>query len=167
MPPILRTAIPLLLAPALLAGAAALHARDPAPAAARETGAQRSDSAEVAATVDRFHRALAAGDSAGALALLTEDVQVLESGGVEDRAEYRSHHLGADIEFARAVPGERGPVRVRVRGDVAWASSTSTTRGTFRGRPVHSAGAELMVLVRAPFGWRIAAIHWSSRARRP
>jgi ketosteroid isomerase-like protein len=52
-----------------------------------------------------------------------------------------------------------------VRGDVAWVVGTSTTRGEYRGRPVDSAGAELMVLTRTPQGWRIAAIHWSSRRR--
>jgi ketosteroid isomerase-like protein len=149
---------------ALLAAALVLAA--PRVAAAQDHAAHHAaDSAEVAAAVERFHGALAAADSAGALALLTPDVQVLESGGVEDRAEYRSHHLGSDIEFARAVPGRRGPTRVRVQGDVAWATSTSTTEGTFRGRAVNSAGAELMVLVRTPEGWRIAAIHWSSRRR--
>jgi ketosteroid isomerase-like protein len=123
------------------------------------------DSAAVAAAVNRFHAALAAGDSAAALALLAPDAEVLESGDRETRAEYRAHHLPADIEFARAVRSERGPVRVRVRGDVAWASTTSVTRGRFRGREVDSAGAELMVLVRTPAGWRIAAIHWSSHRR--
>lgn len=125
-----------------------------------------ADSAEVVATVERFHRALAEADSAGALALLTPDVQILESGGMEDRAEYRSHHLSSDIEFARAVPSRRSATAVRVHGDVAWATSTSITQGTFRDRAVNSAGAELMVLVRTPQGWRIAAIHWSSRNRR-
>jgi hypothetical protein len=48
---------------------------------------------------------------------------------------------------------------------VAWVVGTSTTRGEYRGRPVNSAGAELMVLTRTPHGWRIAAIHWSSRRR--
>lgn len=123
------------------------------------------DSAAVANTIHRFHTALAAGDSAGAMALLAPEVEVLESGERETRAEYRAHHLAADIEFARAVRSERGPVRVRVRGDVGWATTTSTTRGQFRGRAVDSAGAELMVLVRTPAGWRIAAIHWSSHRR--
>ena len=129
--------------------------------------ASAADSAAVAATVDRFHRALAAADSAGALALLSDDVEVLESGGAETRAEYRSHHLASDIAFARAVPSRRGPLRVHVAGDVAWTTSTSTTEGEFRGRAVNAVGAELMVLTRAPDGWRIAAIHWSSRNRRP
>jgi len=124
------------------------------------------DSAAVAQTVERFHRALAAGDSTAALALLAPDVVIQESGDQESRAEYRSHHLAADIEFARAVRSQQGPIRVRVRGDAAWASSTSTTQGEFRGRAINSAGAELMVLTRAAGGWRIAAIHWSSHTRR-
>lgn len=125
------------------------------------------DSAEVAATVARYHEALARGDSATALALLAPHATILESGGTETVAQYRGHHLPSDIEFARAVPSVRSATRVTVRGDVAWAVSTSVTEGQFRGRAVNSAGAELMVLERAPGGWRIVAIHWSSRRRTP
>jgi ketosteroid isomerase-like protein len=46
-----------------------------------------------------------------------------------------------------------------VRGNSAWAVSTSETKGEFRGRPVNSAGAELMVLTRTADGWRSSAIH--------
>ncbi len=130
-------------------------------------GGQASrDSASARAAVERFHAALAAGDSASALALLAPDVIILESGGVETRDEYRSHHLPGDMAFARAVKGERKVTRVVVRGDVAWVSGTSVTQGEYRGRQINSAGAELVVLTRSPEGWRIAAIHWSSRARR-
>jgi ketosteroid isomerase-like protein len=125
-----------------------------------------ADSAEAAAVVERFHRALAAGDSAAVLALLTADALVLEAGGIETRDEYRAGHLAADIAFAQAVPTQRGPIRVMVRGDAAWAVSASTTRGEYQGRAINSAGAELMVLVRTPAGWRIAAVHWSSRTIR-
>ena len=141
-------------------------ARGAAPAAPATVRASQDDSAAVAATVLRYHAALEAGDSLAALALLTDDAIVLESGGVESRAEYRSHHLASDIAFARAVKGVRSSVRVVVRGDAAWASSTSTTQGRYRDRAVNSLGAELMVLTRTADGWRIAAIHWSSRARR-
>lgn len=123
------------------------------------------DSAAVAGTVAAYHAALERGDSAAAIRLLAPDAVILESGGSETLAEYRSHHLAADIEFARAVPGRRGPVHVTVAGDVAWAASTSETRGSFRDRPVDSRGAELMVLTREPSGWVIRAIHWSSRSR--
>ena len=132
--------------------------------------APASDSADVVATVGRFHAALAAGDSAGALALLADDVTILESGDVETRDAYRSHHLNADIAYARAVPSTRTVTRVVVVGDAAWVSGTSTTRGQYNGRDVNSAGAELVVLTRAPRaprGWAIRAIHWSSRRVTP
>lgn len=125
----------------------------------------RSDSADVAATVHRYHAALAAGDSVAVATLLAPGAVILESGGVETRAQYLGGHLRGDIAFAQAVPSERGAVAVTVRGGVAWASSTSTTRGEYRGRAVNSVGAELMVLVRTTAGWQIAAIHWSSRSR--
>lgn len=150
-----RRAIPLVIGCALAA------------LVATPASAQSGDSAAVVEAVERYHQALEAADSAAALALLTPDVVVLESGGIESRAEYRSHHLAADIEFARSVTTVRSPIRVVVLGDVAWAASTSTATGEFRGRAMNTAGAELMVLVRRPEGWRIAAIHWSSRTRRP
>src|SRR5262249_34985242 len=53
------------------------------------TIAPPNDSADVAAVVQRFHAALAAGDSLAALELLSDDVVILESGGAETRADYR------------------------------------------------------------------------------
>lgn len=128
-------------------------------------GSTADDSAAVVATIERFHAALSAGDTIAARELLTDDATILESGGVETKAEYLSHHLPGDIAFARAVPRERGEIDVHLRGDVAWASSTSSVQGRFRDRDIDSMSAELMVLERGPEGWRIAAIHWSSRAR--
>ena len=125
------------------------------------------DSADVAATVRAFHAALARGDSAAALALLASDARIVEAGGVETLAEYRSHHLPADIEFARAVPNTPGALHVTIQGENAWVVSTSDAKGEFRGRAVDSTSAELMVLTRTSVGWRIRAIHWSSRRRTP
>ena len=140
-----------------------------APRMAAPTPATRhaSDSSDVLGVVDAFHRALAAGDSIAALALLAPDVIILESGGSETRDEYRGHHLPGDIAFARAVPSRRVPLKVTIQGDVAWVSATSIVQGQFRDRPINSAGAELVVLSRSASGrWLIRAIHWSSRARR-
>lgn len=131
------------------------------------TGPTASDSVDVVNTVKSFHAALAAGDSARALALLASDVIVLESGDFETREVYRSQHLAADIAFARTVTSSRRLLRVVVQGDVAWVASTTTIQGEFRGRTINSVGAEVMVLTRAPNGWQIRSIHWSSRAQRP
>jgi ketosteroid isomerase-like protein len=126
-----------------------------------------SDSGDVAALVQRFDALMAAGDSVGILAVLADDAVVLESGGMETRAEFRSHHLPADISFARAVKSQQGPITVRVQGDVAWASSTTIIEGEVRGRAINSVSAELMVFSRETGGWKLRAIHWSSRNRRP
>lgn len=125
-----------------------------------------NDSVQVVRTIEEFHRALAAGDTAVVQRLLAPRATILESGGVETRAEYLSHHLPGDIAFARAVPRERGGIAVEVRDDIAWASSTSNVKGRFRDRDIDSLGAELMVLERTAAGWQISAIHWSSRPRR-
>lgn len=135
--------------------------------AGRLAGGTSADSAEVAAVVDRYHRALSDGDTTTALSLLADDVMILESGDVESRDEYRSHHLAADIAFARAVPSELGPVRVVIHGDAAWTVAITRTQGTYRGRPIDSQGAELMIVTREADRWTIRANHWSSHALRP
>lgn len=128
--------------------------------------AAQTPEAEVAAVIDAYHTALASGDSTTALALLTDDVTILESGGTENKEHYRSGHLAGDMRFAQAVRRDRGEIHVTVVGDVAWAWSTNVTQGRMGEREINSNGAELMVLSRVDGRWMIRAIHWSSRARR-
>lgn len=125
-----------------------------------------SDSSDAAAVVQAFHAAIERGDSATVLSLLAPDVTVMESGGLERRAEFRAHHLPEDIAFAHAIHSESTPPQVTLSGLTAWVVSTSTTKGTVNGRAISSAGAELMVLSKGSNGkWSIRAIHWSSRRR--
>ena len=154
-----------LIVPVSVAAAAALTLG--ASSANRLPSTREVDSAAVANVVDEFHTALSSGDSSKALGLLADDAVILESGGVESRSEYRSHHLPEDIKFARAVTSERAPIQVRTEGSIAWTFGTSTTRGEFNGRAINSIGAESMVLTKGAAGWRIRSIHWSSRNRRP
>jgi ketosteroid isomerase-like protein len=126
--------------------------------------AQTADVDSAAASAVRaYHEALVAGDSLAVLRLLAPDALILENGDRKTREEYREHHLQADIRFSQAVPTRRSAVQVIVSGDVAWASSTSVTQGTYQKRPINLSGAELMVLSRTASGWVIRAIHWSSR----
>lgn len=125
------------------------------------------DSIAVAKVVNEFHTALSTGDNAKALSLLAPDAVVLESGGIESRAEYASHHLPGDIEFAKAVASTSGALQVTVYGTSAWTAATSTTEGQFKGRAINSVGAESMVLTKRDRVWRIRSIHWSSRRRAP
>ena len=129
------------------------------------TGASAAEDmyTDVTAVVDAFHDALRRGDGAAAMKLLAPDAIILEGGGIETRAEYESHHLAADMEFAKIVPSTRSNVRVQTDGNTAWLSSASRTEGVFKERAINSRGAELMVLTKTPDGWRLRAIHWSSQ----
>jgi hypothetical protein len=126
-----------------------------------------SDSAAIVGTASRFHAALEAGDTATVKTLVAPDLQVLEGGEVENRAQYFAHHLAADIEFARAVRSVRTVVSYAREQNVAWLVSTSTASGNFKGRDINSIGAELMILSRTQAGWKVRAIHWSSARRQP
>ncbi len=125
----------------------------------------RADSIAVVQTVSRFQDALKSGDTATIRRVISSDLRVLEGGEVETRAQYLSHHLAADIEFAKAVRSERAVLSYTRQGNVAWLISTSTATGNFNGREINSVGAELMILSRAQKGWQIRAIHWSSAKR--
>ncbi|MGH7518655.1 MAG: nuclear transport factor 2 family protein [Gemmatimonadales bacterium] len=152
---------PLALVGVLLAAAAV---PDPSSRPSRRDTAP-ADSAAAVAVVDSLHQRMAAGDSAGVLALLTPDALVLEGGGIETLDEYRSHHLPGDIAFVRAVPSSRSVRQIRVVGDAAWVTSTSESKGAYKGRQLDRLGAELMALRRVDGNWQIAAVHWSSRPR--
>ena len=119
------------------------------------------------AVVDAIHAALGSGDAEAVLALLAEDVVVLEEGGAErSREEYAGHHLPADMAFAAATTAEVTRRAARVEGDVAWVLTEGRTTGAFNGRPVDRLTAETMILHRDGDVWRIRHIHWSSRAPR-
>ena len=142
---------------ALIATAASLEAQN-SPRAA--------DSAAALAVVDQYDAALAAGDSAKAVALLADDLMVLEAGTIETRAEYLAHHLGADMKASAGAKGERTIVKVSVVGDAAYIITKTVRPPTGAQGSTGSELAELMVLAKTSAGWKIKAIHWSSRRRR-
>lgn len=151
-------------------GAAGLLA-SPASAQRRTVGTNSAcrpaDSAAIVRVASRFHEILSSGDTTGINKLLAPDLRVLEGGAVENREEYLSHHLAADIEFSKAVKEERTSFSYKCEGTVAWLMSTSNSTGKFRDREINNASAELLLLSRTPEGWRIRAIHWSSARRQP
>jgi ketosteroid isomerase-like protein len=114
--------------------------------------------------VEAFHTALQKGDREGALSVLSEKVQIFESGWVErSRAEYAAHHLDSDIEFSKAVKSETNDITVLVDGAIAYVTSEGTMKGVFEGAPVNSVNLETAVLQRVGDNWKIVHIHWSSR----
>ena len=155
----LLLALGLLPCPAVAQERPPLEVVESAAETVRELAAARS-------VVEAFHVALAAGDSAGALARLHPEVVIYEAGHAETLAEYRAGHLAADMEFAGGV--ESRPVQVTdwIDGDVAVILRESRVRGTFRDRTIDSITLETTVLEKTHDGWRIRHIHWSSRPHR-
>lgn len=151
----------ILLLPVANAGA---HGSGTASPPAANSGAVPAKGSETALeAVTSFHAALRSGDTAGALALLSEDVLIFESGGFErDRAEYAAHHLAADADFSAAVERKLVDRSVVEQGNMALVTSIETVSGTFRDRAINSRSLETMTLRRVAGQWRIAHIHWSS-----
>ena len=127
-------------------------------------GSVPSGAEAITAAVNGFHDALRRGDAKAAMELLAPDAVILESGGAETRDEYEKHRLAEDIAFSRVVTSTNSTLAVHIEGNAAWVSSTNRATGTFNGREVNSAGAELMVLTNSAAGWRIRAVNWSSHA---
>ena len=158
-----RTSLALAVSIALLAAAPAF-AQDHAHGQGEAAGPVAAEAMDAAATVDAFHAALKAGDTAAALALMAPEVVIFEEGYVErSRDEYASHHLGSDAAFAAASEAMVERRSGWADGDVAWITSEGRTTGQFNGRPVDRLTTETMVLKRHADGWRIHHIHWSSR----
>lgn len=128
--------------------------------------AQNPDSVAAVAAVERFHGALAASDSALAVSVLADDALVIESGAIQSRAEYLSHHLGADMKGSQGSKGVRSVSNVTVVGTMAYVVSKTETPARGAKGSTASELVELMVVSRTTNGWKIRAVHWSSRRRR-
>lgn len=129
--------------------------------------APRADSLAAVSAVEQFHAALGAADSARAVSLLTDDVLIIESGHIQTRSEYLGGHLGADMKASQGSKGERTIVKVTVVGDVAYIVSKTVHPPTGAVGNAGSESVELMVVTKSAGGWKISAVHWSSRRRRP
>ena len=65
------------------------------------------DATAITAAAEDFHKALAEGKPDQVMAMLQPDALIVEGGTVQTRDEYQSEHLGADIAYAKAVPGKQ------------------------------------------------------------
>jgi ketosteroid isomerase-like protein len=114
--------------------------------------------------VSEYHAAVASGDTAKALSLLSPSVQIFESGYVEQsRSEYAGHHLPADVAFAKAAKRNVLKTSERVAGDLAVVMQETDTQGTHKGAQVHLIGTETAVLEKKGDTWIVIHFHWSSR----
>jgi ketosteroid isomerase-like protein len=114
--------------------------------------------------VNAFHQALARGDAPAAIALLSPEVKIYESGYVERaRGEYAAHHLSSDMVFAKGTTERILDSSERVAGNLAMVMRETEVIGSYKGRGVHSFGTETAVLEKKGDGWVIVHVHWSSR----
>jgi ketosteroid isomerase-like protein len=164
----IQPGLSLVVASLLILSAAAYPALAHDPGAPQPPAAiDRPAPAEAAAVVDAFHAALTAGDVPAALARLSDDAIIFESGGVErGKAEYAAHHAGADAAFARAVPSQIVRRTGQASGDTAWVLTDGRTKGAYKGKVVDRITTETMILRRTGGAWRIVHIHWSSATAR-
>jgi ketosteroid isomerase-like protein len=114
--------------------------------------------------VAEYHAALASGNTAKALSLLSPAVQIFESGYVEkSKDEYAGHHLPADMAFAKTVNRKVLKDSERIAGELAVVMQETDTQGRHNGAAVHMIGTETAVLEKKGDGWVITHFHWSSR----
>jgi mono/diheme cytochrome c family protein/ketosteroid isomerase-like protein len=136
------------------------------PAAPASVAALSGEAAIAGAVVDDFQHRLHHGDTQRAAQLLDPSVLIFEGGNAEkSRAEYASHHLGADSEFLKAATVRPLLRRGEANGNLAWIATEAeiTTQGA---KPISLISTETMVLEKTADGWRIAHIHWSSREKK-
>ena len=110
----------------------------------------------------QFHAALTAGNAEGASALLSATALIYESGHAETRDEYLSHHLAADIAFAKATQRTVKNTQQQCDESMCVLMQSSETTGTVKGKSVRYVGQETLVLRREGDAWKIQHVHWSS-----
>ena len=117
---------------------------------------------DAANVVSQFHDALKRGEASAAIAQLSADAVIYESGYAETRENYLAHHLQADIEFAKQTTRKVTTTSSHCGETLCVLMQESETSGTFKGKPIQSSGVETTVLVRTGDTWKIRHVHWSS-----
>lgn len=121
----------------------------------------------VVSVVERFNKALVAGDLKTVESLLGADVLILESGGAErSRDEYLGHHAISDAKFLKGTHSQIRRRTARIDGGLAWVGTESDLHASKDGKPMTLLSTETMVLKSTPAGWQIVHIHWSSRPKK-
>ncbi len=145
----------------------AAHTHHAAPAHAASHRDVPPTAQAAVSVVERFSKALAAGDLKIVEALLSADVLILETGGAEhSREEYLGHHAIGDAKFLKGTHSEIKNRTARIDGSLAWVGTESELHASKDGKPMTLLSTETMVLKNTTAGWQIVHIHWSSRPKK-
>jgi hypothetical protein len=121
---------------------------------------------DAVAAVDRFSRALIAGQLDKASAELDAKVLILESGSAEHSAEeYLAGHAKDDAAFLKGMHVQLVRRTAQASSDMAWVASESEMHNMKDGKMQVILSTETMVLQRMDNLWKITHIHWSSRTK--
>ena len=119
------------------------------------------------AVVERFSAALAAGDLAKVAAELDANVVILESGGAErSSAQYLAGHAKSDATFLKTAHIMLKNRTAVAGNDMAWVASESEIHVMNKDKMLAILSTETMVLKKVGAAWKIAHIHWSSKAKK-
>ncbi len=153
--------------PARAQSQAADHAHPPKPMATTQQRDVPEAAQAAVSVVERFNKALAAGDLKTVESLLAADVLILETGGAErSRDEYLGHHAISDALFLNGTHSQIKRRTARIDGGMAWVGTESELHASKDGKPMTLLSTETMVLKKTSPGWQIVHIHWSSRPKK-
>lgn len=114
--------------------------------------------------LENLQMALAKGNKAKVLEVLSPNVTIYESGYVErTRSEYESHHLDADIEFSKTSTRKILKQSEKKEGDMAIVLQETETKAKIDGQEMIILGTTTATLEKTNGKWLITHIHWSSR----
>src|SRR5665811_1534825 len=91
-------------------------------------------SEEIVQVLENFRMAIINNNQEKASELLAEDARILESGGIETKEEYLSHHFHSDGKFLSAMEREVKSQEVKSSENTAWVSTVSHMHGTYNDR---------------------------------
>jgi ketosteroid isomerase-like protein len=118
---------------------------------------------DAAKSLVAFHQALNSSNGNEARKYLDDSILIYEGGGVERSADqYASHHMLSDMKFLSSVSITTVEQQVKVMGDVAYSTSVSKIRGTYKGKDLDLTSMETAILKKGDEGWKIIHLHWSN-----
>jgi|GEM_PF-199558 len=107
--------------------------------------------------------AIANGDIKSLRSLVSPDVLIFESGGMESSlAEYEGHHMPADMAFMKAMQREVTSQKVLDLGESVTVATRSRVHGMYKDKSVDLKSTETLVMKKVAGQWKIIHIHWSS-----
>jgi uncharacterized protein (TIGR02246 family) len=117
-----------------------------------------------AQVADELYEAFRSSDPDRIKVLMADDVKIFESGRLEASLdEYASHHLAADMDFLQHLERKVTAQHVEESDALAVVTTLSLYSGIYKEVSKRLRMTETLVMKNTDEGWRIHAVHWSSK----